>query len=234
MIIWVSSYPRSGNSLAKAILRDVFLLPGTSQYSAKDLSKLAAEARPSSGGRTHTLLPQFSYAFLGPWEEFRAAAHAAPHDVYIKTHAQSDDDSRAIYVVRDPRAALVSYFHFMTINYPKLAATPEDVIRGSVGFGSWTAHLESWQPDRRAGTLLLRYEDMIDRPDTAISALAAFLGTPPLRPWRNRFRDLHELQPSFFRSGSNARNMSELSVSQHNLIRALHGPWMRRLGYDPG
>src|SRR5262245_53768062 len=102
MIVWVASYPRSGNSLAKKMLRDVFLIHGTSRYRAVNLSEYAAAARPREG-------PAFSYDFLGPWDEFRAAAQSAAHDIYIKTHELADDESRAIYVVRDPRSTLVSY-----------------------------------------------------------------------------------------------------------------------------
>jgi hypothetical protein len=229
MIVWVSSYPRSGNSLAKTMLRDVFLLHGTSRYRETDLAKLAA-LLPMAPDRP--LFPGFSFSFLGPWEAFRDAAYRAPHDIYIKTHEPDFDDSRAIYVVRDPRAALASYVHFLKHHHPELSVTPERVIEGRIGQGSWSAHLDSWQPDRRPHTLLLRYEDMVDRPDVALSAIAGFLGVAPLRPWENRFRELNKLLPNFFRSGSNAQNVAELTPSQLDLIRALHGPWMRRLGYD--
>jgi hypothetical protein len=135
--------------------------------------------------------------------------------------------------VRDPRSALVSYCHYLQFHHPDLSVKQEDVIRGSIGFGSWSAHLESWQPDRRRDTLLLRYEDLVEHPHTAIAALAEFTGIPPLRPWRDLFSDLHVLRPNFYRSGSNARNVSELNSSELDLIRTLHGPWMRRLGYNP-
>jgi hypothetical protein len=233
MIVWVSSFPRSGNSLAKLIFGSVFLQYGTSRYRSLDMAKLAAQAhgpsRPASGSPRGF----YSFDFAGPWEEFRAAAHAAPHEIYIKTHEPADDDSRAVYVVRDPRAALVSYYHFLRFNHPELAMTQEDVIRGSVGYGSWSAHLDSWQPVQRPGTLLMRYEDMIDNSDAVIASLAKFVGAPPLRPWRNQFQELNLIRPEFFRSGSNVRDMRELSASQLDLVRAVHGPWMRRLGYDP-
>jgi hypothetical protein len=169
----------------------------------------------------------------GRRQEYRAAADAAPHNIYIKTHELADDDSRAIYVVRDPRSALVSYLHFQRLHYPELSFSQEDIIKGNIGFRSWSEHLESWQPDRREGTLLLRYEDMIERPDSAIAAISNFLGFPPLRPWRNFFSALHAFQPNLYRSGSNMQNVRELTASQLGLIQSLHGPWMRRLGYDP-
>jgi len=74
---------------------------------------------------------------------------------------------------------------------------------------------------------------MIERPDSAIAAISNFLGFPPLRPWRNFFSALHAFQPKLYRSGSNTQNVRELTASQLSLVQSLHGPWMRRLGYDP-
>jgi Sulfotransferase domain len=233
LIVWVASFPRSGNSLVREILGNVFLLYGTSQYRAKDLADLVEPgyAPPPFTSSYAILNPCFD--FMGPWEEFRAAAHKAPHDIYIKTHEPADDDSRAIYVVRDPRSALVSYCHFLRLRHPDQQVTMEDVIRGTIGYGSWSKHLDSWQPDRRRGTLLLRYEDLAARPEVAIEAIAKFVGMRPLRPWRDPFWGLHILRPDFYRSGSDAQNVSELNAGQRDLIETLHKPWMKRLGYDP-
>jgi hypothetical protein len=231
MIVWVSSYPRSGNSLLEFLLSHVFLLHGTSRYFAIDMTRLAAEARKIPPHDLVSRYVRFSYDLPGPWEEFRAAAQQAVHPIYIKTHELRDDDSRTIYVVRDPRSTLVSYLHFLRRENPELAITMDQVIRGTVGYGSWSAHLESWQPDQRPGTLLLRYEDLTESPDLAIEALANFVGCRPLRPWVNRFAEFNAYQPGFYRSGSNSKNISELSAAELDLIEAIHGPWMRRLGY---
>jgi len=214
------------------MLSSVFLLNCTERYRERDIADLSKQSPAALRETSIFARVDFSFDFLGPWLEYRAAAHAAPHNVYIKTHEPADDDSRAIYVVRDPRSALVSYLHFQRLHYPELSFSQEDVIKGSIGFGSWSAHLESWQPDRRSGTLLLRYEDMVEHPDSAIAAISNFLGSPPLRPWRNFFGALHAFQPKLYRSGSDTKNVSELTASQVSLVESLHGPWMRRLGYD--
>jgi sulfotransferase family protein len=228
MIVWIASYPRSGNSLAAQMLADVFLLPSTSAYRARVLpGEDTPSGAPSSGQKTQI----HYYEFNGPWPEFCDAARAAPQSIYIKTHDAPSDDGQAIYVVRDPRAALVSYAQFLREENPQLGATVEDTVGGRVGFGSWSAHLDAWQPDRRPKTLLLRYEDMMERPHVAIATLARFLGVPPLRPWRNNFAVLRRLRPDLYRVGSNERNIGELTSAQLALIHEMHEPWMRRLGY---
>jgi hypothetical protein len=234
MIVWIASYPRSGNSLLRQMLSGVFLLSYTERYRERSISDLTITL-PDSHLRDLPMANRvdFTHDYLGPWSEFRAAAAAAHHNVYIKTHEPAGDDCRAIYVVRDPRAALVSYFHFQRRHHPEVPFTQDDVIRGSVSFGSWSAHLQSWQPDRRRATLLVRYEDMIERPGDVIDAIADFLAIPPLRPWKNIFPAYHTAKPDLFGVGSNKERMGELTVAQFALLTDLHGPWMQRLGYRP-
>jgi hypothetical protein len=50
--------------------------------------------------------------------------------------------------------------------------------------------------------------------------------------WRNDFARLHKLDPFFFRTGEVEITRSEWSPSLMSLFYALHGDWMRKLGYD--
>jgi hypothetical protein len=117
------------------MLGNVFLLNATSRYLAINPIERSTQSPEPPRHGSHLLLTG-SFRFLGPWEEFRAAAHEATHEVYVKTHEPADDDSRTIYVVRDPCSAFVSYFHFLRARHPDLSVTQEDVIRGLVGYGS--------------------------------------------------------------------------------------------------
>lgn len=48
---------------------------------------------------------------------------------FVKTHGPPEDDDPAIYVIRDGRAAIVSYFHYIR-NLQDSSVTLERVIRG--------------------------------------------------------------------------------------------------------
>lgn len=147
----------------------------------------------------------------------------------MKTHDLPEDDGPAIYIVRDGRASIVSYFHFCRdFEFPRTMA---DIIVGKTPFGSWSDHLRRWAPSRRAGTLLLRYEDITARPDDAVEQLAAFLNQRPQQRFTHDFSRMHDCAPRFFRSGSNARNISELTEAELEMFDALHGETMSRYGY---
>jgi Sulfotransferase domain len=80
------------------------------------------------------------------------------------------DDSPAIYVIRDGRAACVSLWRFCSGNIPLDA-----VIEGRHRFGTWSAHLEAWDPWNRPNTLFLKYEDMRHDVTQVLPKISAFL-----------------------------------------------------------
>src|SRR3546814_7459149 len=65
------------------------------------------------------------------------------------------DDAPAIYVVRDGRSSIVSYWHYLQ-TFGNYQVDLKDVVLGNVPFGSWSEHVERWSPDRRRATLLLQ------------------------------------------------------------------------------
>jgi hypothetical protein len=153
--IWLASYPRSGNTLLRTILWHCFGLRSGSVYpndlgGRKGLEHYVGHIEQSADGDI-------------------CFSAGAPH--LIKTHGRPRDDARAIYVVRDARPVSVSLWHF----YRK-ALSLEAVIKGQHRFGTWSAHLLAWQPWSRAGTLLLRYEELVGDLAPVLGRLGAFLG----------------------------------------------------------
>jgi hypothetical protein len=219
--LWLASYPRSGNTLLRLILHRAFGLQTTSIYDGEmgewdrvkglvDLvghyENAAVPARPS-------------WMSQHPWEAFRL----------IKTHQPPKDSGPAIYVARDGRAAIVSYYHYIR-NVQGLPANLTDVILGQHYPGSWSNHLRSWKPRDRPNTLLLRYEDLASSADRVCEEIAAFLQRPQIDDFDLSFEDLHRLHPQFFRSGGNAKNIVEIKA-HIELFDSLHAETMREFGY---
>lgn len=236
MLIWLASYPRSGNTLLRILLNRVFALRTTSVYTPATTQETldvppGTPAAPYSLARRRLLRETAGhYRFDGPLDSFLARARASAEPVIVKTHDAPLDDSPAIYVVRDGRAAVVSYLHFLRDR--GIAATIADVIRGRIGHGgSWSESLSAWQPLSRPRTLLVHFEDVITRPDAAIDALGRFLATTPQDAWRNPNDQLRAADPTFFRGGSNEQNIAEMSPADRALFVEVHGAWMARLGY---
>jgi len=147
----------------------------------------------------------------------------------VKTHDHPPTDDPCIFVVRDGRAAVVSYWHFLQDFYAS-DLTLEAVINGGVFAGSWSDHYIAWQPKIRPHTLLLRYEDITADPEQAVKAIASFIGVPPCGTLGHDFTNLRRMNGKFFRSGSNARNILELAGHEEIFMRQ-HGRVMQDLGY---
>lgn len=94
----------------------------------------------------------------------------------MKTHQYPGDKNPAIYVIRDGRAASVSLWKFYDRNLPL-----EAIIEGQHRFGTWSNHVQSWNPWERPDTLLLRYEDMRANLRSALKSISEFLKRDILR-----------------------------------------------------
>jgi len=221
MLVWLSSYPRSGNTFVRILLSEAF---GIKTYS------LHGDNDPHAfGSATVTRLVGHKDASQ-PAEELVTMAHSSDGMHIIKTHEHPLSNDPCIFVVRDGRSAVVSYYHFLK-EIAKTPLTLEQVIKGHVFAGSWSQHYIAWQPKLRPHTLLLRYESIISNPSGAITEIASFLRLNPVANFSLTFESLKSLNPNFFRSGSDENNIAELG-SQSALFWDLHEPVMSALHYD--
>jgi FkbM family methyltransferase len=222
MITWLASYPRSGNTLLRLILKNVFDQPSFSKHD--DAADIGSDPR---------LADLVGHQFLtGKWADESARFQADAECKLVKTHDPPEDDSPAIYIVRDGRSACRSFYHYLK-EFPHLRArfSLMDVICGFTPFGSWSDHLTDWNPQKRPRTLLLKYEDLLNRPDAGIAQLAEFLQLAPRRNWQNRFDELRPLNPRFFRAGESNDPKTALAGEDAAVFWAQHLDWMRQLDY---
>ena len=221
MLIWLASYPRSGNTYMRLLLSKAFAVPTWSYY---DHDRNTDRAFERAAGRDQ---PRFESSTA-----VCDAAEAHPGPCFVKTHELPDpDDTRpAVYLVRDGRAAVVSYWHYrrdIARESPSLA----DVIEGNVWGSDWSTHVRAWMLSQRPNTLVLRYESLVADPRGALEQVADFARLPAPSPARLRFDDLHDLEPRFFRVGSNDANLAELRGDDLALFSRRHGDAMRATGY---
>ena len=174
-MIWLASYPRSGNTCLRVLLNAGF---GTSVSSKYD--------------EDYAAFP----------EEFgRILGRSSPNVLKIvKSHGVEDDQMPAIYLVRDGRASIISYYHyFLRFEQDRSVGS---IIRGETPFGSWSAHYRGWDPYHRKNTLFLKFEDIISDPDGTIDRLADFTGLRRTGAFHGDFSTLHSISPDFFVSGA--------------------------------
>lgn len=182
-MIWLASYPRSGNTLFRLVLHQIYERPTYSLYTDDALA-----------GGIDRLVGHRHYV-----------KGIADDNVFVKTHEHPfGDGHKAIYIVRDGRDAIVSYAFFKQANgheHASLERVIFQIIHSNV-WGGWSANVMAWTT--RPGTRVIKYEDLVERPIEIVSECLDWLGIN----WIERacdiptFGELNERYPRFFRSGT--------------------------------
>lgn len=180
----------------------------------------------------------------------------------LKSHEYFDPRyPRVIYIVRDPRDVLVSYFHYQhrkgfidgSVDITRFA---KDFLAGRLnGFGTWQENVASWIAARgeRSDFLLLRYEEMLANPTAQLSRISQFLACSSTDQELARavencsFERMRELESStgsrsrhmraaredigFVRKGKSGGWQQEVPPAVVAELEAAWGPQIMRLGY---
>ena len=222
MIVWLASYPRSGNTFLRVVLGAVFGLETYTLYDERP------EAAPELGPAPPLPLSGPEPLVGLPFDVRKFAGRSELH--VVKTHDPPRDARPAIYVVRDGREATASYFHYHrdVLDRP---VSIDSLIRGKVGFGSWGRHVAMWNPQRRPNTLVLRFEELTANPIAQVERIGSFLGVKPVGRRVPSFDDLKRTAPTFFRSGRTDSWRKLFTHEEHALFWDLHGDEMRAFAY---
>ncbi|SNR58378.1 sulfotransferase domain-containing protein [Actinoplanes regularis] len=228
MLVWVASFPRSGNTFLRIVLHRLYGVQTSTVY---DVDGVAERLGPELIGATDR---------PGTLAELRA--DPAPH--FVKTHRQRDADvvesDRAICLVRDGRDALVSWARQASEDDPGRYETElrARILRDTaVGTGSWGNNILSWLQPAAGHRRVLRYDDLIRDPWTAVTAIITDV-TPTLmlRPDAGipSLEELRHHDNRFFRRGRTGSHHDELPTELHQLFwsRPDNRAAMQLLGYD--
>ena len=206
MIVWLASYPRSGNTFFRVILNNVFDIKTYSIYD--DRGDIGADEQTSEVVG-HEFLPQ-DFDLQKAREEKKV--------YYIKTHELLDnrvhEDDKVIYLIRDGREATLSFTKHQN-TFSKQNKKIIDTIYGNTRFFSWGKHVESWNPKNRENTLLVKFEELIEEPSKYIKVLSAFLNVNPIGNKIPSFEELKKINPKFFRSGKTNSWEKEYLEDEH-------------------
>ena len=195
MIVWLASYPRSGNTLLRTVVHQTMGYPTYSDEVDPEVRRSIAHTGEVEESYGRAELP-------GPWDAFYAEASASPRVFFVKTHRAPRDAQPAIYVVRDGRPTLASYLRFHREFQPQHGRSMLDLVVGHDYYGDWSGHYREWMA-REAGPVLgVRYEELVDATPELVERIARFVGhTQAPRPWSNPFGRMNAQNPRFFAAG---------------------------------
>jgi hypothetical protein len=223
MIIWLASYPRSGNTLLRTLLNQCF---GVSTFS--DELTIYSKSNWKSRGIGDEILPT-------DWDTFYENNNAASSEVnFVKTHKGPRDEQPAIYIYRDGRMALQSY---VDLHRTRIKAKPiksmMDLVLGDDYYGHWSSHYQSWA-QRKSPTLFLRFEDLVNASPHLIERIAAFIKMEPIsKEWENPLQRLHQDDPVFFRTGRiHWEPTKDWTKKIDQIFNYIHGELLVKLGYS--
>jgi hypothetical protein len=198
MIIWIASYPKSGNTWLRSLLSS-YLYTNDGTFNFDLLRKI--QQFPSK------LYFRF---FLKDFQDIKKVSNywIAAQDrinllndglTFMKTHSalctlennsftNKINTKAAIYVVRDPRNLITSISHHYSLETEKaynFIVNKQKIISksewGSKDFGiatvlgSWSQHYKSWKIIKFAPILIVKYEDLIADTKNSFITIINFL-----------------------------------------------------------
>lgn len=241
--VYLVSYPKSGNTWMRYLLTYA-IWP---ELADMDLVEMAAYI-PSFG------LPKDKVAMLDPTSPCNHLKHRiikehAPYNASAKHHVK-----RAIYIVRDGRDAMVSYWHYCNqrdgtsipfSEFIELSARPEH------SYGPWREHALGWLNAPLKAKLILRYEDMLADTATCLKQALEFLeievSDSVIAKAVNRasFDSMRKLEKTkgfnldqlvnveFVRQGKSGAWGNTFASGDLELFNKFHGGSVEELGYFP-
>jgi Sulfotransferase domain len=204
-IVWLASYPRSGNTWTRNFLHNLFRVLDGKEVVPQDINALGEYTLwDVAGPRFERLLGKPLHA--ASRSEIAAArievqqqiADEADAAVFVKTHNALVLDrghptinmgatSGAIYIVRNPLDVVISFApHFgidldAAIDKMSRRGLETDITEHAVYevYGSWSENVMSWTRKPHRAIYVMRYEDMLERPIETFRGLCRHLLLDP-------------------------------------------------------
>jgi len=206
-IVWVASYPKSGNTWARAFLHNLVRLRN-GESGEQDINEMARFSTWDLDKKRYADFLGFEPDNATHRRDIAATRHAvhrqiadsAPGLVFIKTHNCLVMDrghstvnfavtAGAIYIVRNPLDVAISYAHHAGTPIDQaieLMALTDAESRGKDDavyevIGSWSQHVWSWTRNPHRALHIVRYEDLLADPDKTFVTMARHLLLNPTR-----------------------------------------------------
>ena len=197
MIVWLASYPKSGNTLLRSMLSAFFfsndgnfnfdLLNNIKQFPDNSLFR--------NLGIDISNQNEVVKNYIRSQEEINRRDNKSIR--FLKTHSALNDINNyqftnlkntlgVIYIVRDPRQVVRSYANHSTITLEDakkrileirtIGGTKDPLNKTVIHTGSWSSNYNSWKEFKKLNKyLLIKYEDIVKKPEDTFRIILNFI-----------------------------------------------------------
>ena len=203
MIIWLASYPKSGNTWIRSLLTSYFysndgvfnfnLLNKIEQFSSKNVPIQLNDKSSYQTKISKNWIPAQKII-----NDDKKVHLLKTHNAICAINGNNFTDKfntiGAIYIVRDPRNLVTSLSHHYSLNIKEacdfITNKQQIITKGEWGgddfgiatvLGSWSQHYKSWKNLKFAPILIIKYEDLLEDTKNSFIRIINFL---------NRFMDI--------------------------------------------
>ena len=191
MIIWLASYPKSGNTLLRSILASYFF-SNDGNLKLDHIYKIRQFPQIEDFKKLNIDLSNEKQVF----QNFIEAQNLINKDKkikFIKTHSSLarindcnftdfNNSLGAIYIVRDPRNVVTSFAHHYNLSIDDAINVMIDAKRWLVKtdlvyktfLSSWSINYNSWKQMKNK-VLFVKYEDLLNKKKTTLLKIFKFL-----------------------------------------------------------
>ena len=196
MIIWLASYPKSGNTWVRSIISSLLysedgnfnfnLIEKIDQFPEKKYFKdLIKDFNDFHEIFRNWIIAQDKINLDGKIKIFKT--HQGKYTINNNNFTNSDNTLATIYIVRDPRSLIKSISNHYTLSMdeafdflinPRLMGDGKSFEKKKDGIynilGRWDEHYRSWT-DNKKNFLLIKYEDLIKDAEIELKRIIRFL-----------------------------------------------------------
>ena len=198
MFVWLASYPKSGNTLVRALLASYFFSKdGIFNFEViKNIKQFPHIGIFQNLGIDITNENEIVKSYI----KAQASINQKERIQFLKTHSylfninnnpftDLNNTLGAVYIVRDPRNVVTSYAHHNSISIKETADRMINSIhyggnlesehvsdRTKVYLGSWRSNYNSWKSFKSPGKyLLIKYEDLVNKKEEKLLEILKFI-----------------------------------------------------------
>tara|TARA_B110000027_G_scaffold81884_1_gene87037 strand:+ start:155 stop:988 length:834 start_codon:yes stop_codon:yes gene_type:complete len=194
MIIWIASYPKSGNTLLRSLLASYFF-SNDGNFEFNHLNHIKQFPATEHFRKMGIDLFNENEVFQNFIEAQKLINKENKKIKFIKTHSSLckinncnftdlKNTLGAIYIVRDPRNVVTSFAHHYNLNVEQATDTLIDETRWLVKtekmyktfLGSWNVNYNSWK-QLNERFMLVKYEDLVNKKKTTLIRIFKFIQT---------------------------------------------------------